>query len=86
MLKETETEEAIVFWFILIIGGILIGGPAPPPPPPPPPQLRLCSSIVAFDRLKVICKHGGIPATLIANFHVGDVWIEALSLFVAHIT
>ena len=36
MLKETETEETIVFFHIFIIGGISIGaGPGPLAPSPP---------------------------------------------------
>ena len=36
MLKETETEEIIVFFDILIIGSISVGEGGPPAPPPPP--------------------------------------------------
>ena len=32
MLKETKTDETIVFCHILIIGSISIGGGPPPPP------------------------------------------------------
>ena len=40
MLKETETEETIVFFYeIFIIGTFQLGGPGPPGPPP---WLRLC--------------------------------------------
>ena len=43
-------------------------------------------SMVELDWPTVTCKHGGIQATLIANFHDADVMTETLPLLVAHIT
>ena len=40
MLKETQTEETIVFFVTFLSLGAFqlgVGPPAPPPPPPPPP-------------------------------------------------
>ena len=41
MLKETETEETIVFFGIFIIGSISVGGgePSGPSPPLAPPMV-----------------------------------------------
>ena len=44
------------------------------------------SGIIALDRPTVVCKHGGIPTTLIGNFHVADALMEAFPLLVAHTT
>ena len=46
MLKETKTEETIVFFvtFLSLVAFQSGDGPPAPPPPPPPIRLRLCSA------------------------------------------